>query len=356
MTIEKRSLRVTPWDAQGSLTPAQRLLSDFVTDSYEHHHRPLDGRNDTVLVNGAATRRCPRCGSRTFFADGTSPAGVSLFRCNRCGRQFTPATGTALESRGLLAAELCAVVRGLLGFQSISSVARATVHTRKTVRYVLERVFAVLRGVQDGVTLGGGAWIDETYYPVRERDKLYGPGGRSVGGHSNCDCICVGVGGGASVFLHAGRGDQNAATLKRVYGPHLERGCVLYHDANAAHGPLVRSLGLKDAKVFGYAEHAKPEGENVLAPVDRRCDTVQRWLSSHRGFDRAYLQDWLNLLWVVENAGDDPLEQTEHIINLLINTPARTRSRKPSRGEKMKGCLKMGYFNCCFTPSFGIHY
>lgn len=335
MTADRRrSLRATPWDEQDGLSCSQRLIADFVSDDYEYHHQPIGERNDVALVNGILPRSCPHCGSLTFFSDGTSPAGVLLYRCNRCGRQFTPVTGTALESRGLPVAELCSVVRGLVGFQSISSVARATVHTRKTVRYVLERVFAVLRGVQDGVVLGRGAWIDETYFPVMERDKLYRPDGRSIGGHGNCDCICVGVGGGGSVFLHAGRGDQDGETLERLYAPHLQRGCVLYHDSNAAHNALVKRMGLKDARVCGEREHAKAESENALAPVDRRCDTVQRWLSSHRGFDRAHLQDWLNLLWVIENAGDDPLEQVEFIINRLTTVRARTRSVRAHAGPK----------------------
>lgn len=323
-----RSLRATPWDDSVATTPTQRLISNAVADAYDEHHRPIGPENDAELVNSVVPTMCPRCRSADFKSDGTSPYGIRLYRCHACRRQFTPVTGTVLESRGLPLAEICAVVRGLLGFQSISSVARATVHTRKTVRYVLQRVFAAIDGVQDGLVLSRCAWADETYFPVRERDKVRDERGRLPRGHGNCDCICVAVGGGGSLFLHAGVGDQTAIELERVYGPHLEEGLVLYHDSNPAHNLLVRKRGLKDARVVGAEQHAGPEDLNVLAPVDRRCDTVQRWLSSHRGFDRAHLQDWLNLLWVMENVGDDPLEQVEFIVNASLGGGARTRVRE----------------------------
>lgn len=329
----RRSLRSTPWDGSADPTPTQRLIARAVSDAYDDHHRPLGPGNDTLLVNSVGPACCPACGSRSFGSDGRSPGGVLLFRCAACGHQFTPVSGTVLESRGMSVAEFAAVVRGLLGFQSISSVARATVHTRTTVRYVLQRVFAALEGVQDGVVLTGGAWIDEKFYPVRERDKMRNDDGSLPRGHANGDCICVGVGGGGSFFLHAGRGDQTGMELERVYGPHLAEGLTLFHDSNPAHNRVVRRRGLVDARVVGAVEHDRPDDENALAPVDRRCDTVQRWLDSHRGFDRAHLQDWLNLLWVVENVGEDPLEQVDFILDRAVSTKARTRFREMFGGS-----------------------
>ena len=321
---KRESLRRVPWD-EGAMSPVQRLVASAWAESYGEHHAALSATNDTDLANSVVPRACPACGAGDPRPRGSTPRGVRMYGCRRCGRRFNALSGTVLDSRRMPAAEIVDVLLGLLSFQSVSATARATRHKADTVRYVLERAFAAVDGAQGGTVLSGVVWADETFWPVRARDKVRLPDGKQPRGHVNHDCVCVATDGRAHVYVHAGRGDQSGDSLCAALLPHVERGSELVHDANSAYNVVAREGGLVDRRVFSAKAHGGTEADNALLPVDRECGRVQAWLGSHPGVDRARLQDWLNLLWVVANVGDSPLHKVEYIIERSLRTPkART--------------------------------
>lgn len=54
---------------------------------------------------------------------------------------------------------------------------------------------------------------------------------------------------------------------------------------------------------------------------------IKRFISSHGGYDREHLQDWLNLFWFIMNDPKDKYDKVLKFIRMAINSPKRVKFR-----------------------------
>ena len=201
------SASATPWDevAPGALTPAQRLVMDAHREAYDRLH-DSDRAGDALFFNGYARRRCPRCGSERIVKNGHDRSGLLRWRCNSCFRDFTPVTGTIFEGRKMPVSDWVEFLLELFSYESVNEIVRQERRSPTTPPYWLAKVFAVLRGVQDGVVLGQELklQIDETFYPIPLAEAERRPDGSLKPGLSR-NRICIAV---ACEMRHKGKGGQ----------------------------------------------------------------------------------------------------------------------------------------------------
>lgn len=319
----------TPWDdvPAGELTPAQSAVMAGHRSIYAFRH----GRSaaDADFFNGYPRDACPFCGG-AVARNGHAASGVQKYRCHACGRSSTPATGTIFDNSKLPVAAWADFILQALSFESVNAMTREDRRADTTAPYWMAKLFAVLSGVQDGVVLGGRVWVDEKYWPVASRDAARTAEGKLPRGLSrNQICIAVGTdGGGRSVFVRAGLGKPSRARAWAALGGHIAPGSTLVHDMEASHAVLVERLGLADERHNARALKGVPDGENPLAPVNRMCCFVERFLRSHPGFDRDDLQGYLDLLHVAMNPPRDKLEKVAFVLDRAMRCPKTLRFRE----------------------------
>ncbi|WP_302011534.1 hypothetical protein [Collinsella tanakaei] len=102
---------------------------------------------------------------------------------------------------------------------------------------------------------------------------------------------------------------------------------MLVHDKENAHGPLVRRLGLVSEAHDSRALRGLPDRENPLRDVNRLHFLLKRFLDSHKGFDRADLQGWLDLFSVTVNPPDGAMAKAAMVLDRAMSYPKTLRYR-----------------------------
>ena len=70
-----------------------------------------------------------------------------------------------------------------------------------------------------------------------------------------------------------------------------------------------------------------PDNDNPLDRVNELCNLLQQFLSSHSGFDRDDIQDYLNLFSVMVNPPHNKYEKVKKILELGLEKPVLVRFR-----------------------------
>jgi transposase-like protein len=327
-TLRKyESRRITPWDEVVELTPTQSFLKKHYQDHYAERHVVIRDSDETELINSYAPSRCPHCGSEKFKKYGHTTSGVQRYKCS-CRKTFLPTSGTVFDEHRISISEWMEYCLNLFRHVSITVDSWSNKNDYKTSRYWLQKLFLILKSIQDDIVLSGKIWFDETFYTVRSEDIVRKDNGNKLRGLSiNQICIGVATDKVRSVLLVEGTGKPSQKKIFTAFGGHIERGATLIHDKESAHRKLVEKLELKSIAYASIDLKKFPDRDNPLNPVNRLHAILKSFLNSHSGFDRQYIQDYLNLFAFVSNPPHEMLEKVEKIINLAFQNPRLLRYR-----------------------------
>ena len=323
-----KSRKATPWDEVSELTPTQSFLKQHYQDHYAERHVLIRDSAESEIINSFLPIRCPHCGSEKFKKCGHTASNVQRYQCV-CGKTFLPTTGTIFDEHRISISEWMEYCLNLFRHVSIAADSWNNKNDFKTSRYWLQKLFLILENIQDNVILSGKVWLDETFYTVSSENIIRKDNGNKLRGLStNQICIGVATDKARSVLVVEGTGKPSQKKTFLAFGDHIMRGSELIHDKESAHRKLVEKLELKST-VHASAELKKlPDAENPLNPVNRVHAILKAFLNSHGGFDRQYIQDYLNLFAFVSNPPHDMLEKVELVVDSAFQNPKLLRYRE----------------------------
>ena len=94
-----------------------------------------------------------------------------------------------------------------------------------------------------------------------------------------------------------------------------------------SHNRLVDDLVLKNIVYTSKETHGLKDKENPLDPINDIHDKLQRFMMAHGGYDRANIQDWLNLFWFIMNGPKDKYDKVKIFLERAILTRKRVKYR-----------------------------
>ena len=321
----------TPWDGadEDSLGPAETLVMACHRDLYRYRHAGASLEGEADFFNAYARDACPRCGSREIEGNGKDPNGIRRWRCRSCRRSFSVTTGTVFESHRIPVADWTEFLLEMFSYESLKGITRSNRRSETTPPYWLAKLFAVLAGIQDDVVLSGNVQIDEKYYPLSDKDQQRKADGTKPRGLSkNQICIAIGCDGkGRSFFTRLGLGKPSESRARAAYASHIQKGSHLVHDMERSHKVLVRELGLTEEAHNSKLIKALPDKENPLRDVNELCYLLELFLNSHSGFDRARLEGYLDLFYVMMNPPEEKMEKAAYVLDRAMRFPYTLRYR-----------------------------
>jgi hypothetical protein len=186
--------------------------------------------------------------------------------------------------------------------------------------------FLTLQGIQNELCFCGDVWLDETFYSVRADDIVLDSNNKKLRGLSkNQICIDVATDGNQSLLLVEGTGKPSASKTFELLGQHIEPGSTLFHDREQAHNVLVKALSLKSLSFYSRDLKGLPDDENPMNTVNQVHKILKHFLTSHAGFLRTDMQNYLNLFATSINPPSNLLEKVELIVDLAFLRPKRLR-------------------------------
>lgn len=191
-----------------------------------------------------------------------------------------------------------------------------------------QKAVPALYGVQDGILLGGKVWVDETFIKVRKGDVEKRPDGKEYRGLSR-NQICIGIACDRenAVFVFEGYGKTSKKKTLDAFSSHIKECSHLIHDKEEGHSTLVSKLGLTEEAYDSRKLKGIPDNDNPLDRVNELCNLLQQFLSSHSGFNRDDIQDYLNLFSVMVNPPHNKYEKVKKILELGLEKPVLVRFR-----------------------------
>ena len=210
---------------------------------------------------------CPRCGSENVRRDGRSKkTGLIVRECKGCGKKFGPLTGTVFDSRKIPLSEWIEFLVHLFQFHSVKTASLDNRNADSTGRYWLSKVFAVVEGIQEGVSLSGDVWIDETYFPKWRSESETRRGKRLRGLSRNQFCVLTATDGETCVLRVCGVGKPSAARAVAGYGEMIGKGSKIIHDGDKSHNALIEAMGLRAKSTSPTKPRASPIPKTRWSP------------------------------------------------------------------------------------------
>ena len=206
----------------------------------------------------------------------------------------------------------------LFQFHSAKTASLGNRNADSTGRYWLSDAFAVVEGIQEGVSLSGDVWIGETCFP-KWRSESETRGGKRLRGLSrNQFCVLTATDGETCVLSVRGVGKPSAARAVAGYGEMIAEGSKIIHDGGKPRNALIEAMGLS-SEVHGTDEaKGLADSENPMEPVNEIRRYLSGFVGSHRGFSRDGLQDWLNLFYFYRNTPGDAFQKAQAFIELAV--------------------------------------
>jgi len=325
---KQKSRRRTPWEEKGKLTPTQTFLKENYDTFYAERHRKIEESGETEMINSYVPLKCPFCKGTKFKKSGHTRIGIQRYMCAECGKTFLPTTGTIFDEHKISISEWTEYCLNLFRHVSITADSWNNKNTFQTSRYWLEKLFLTLEEIQDNIVLSEKVWLDETFYSVRSSDIVRKENGDKLSGISqNQICIGVATDKKQTVLRVVSIGRATQKQIFETFKNHIEPASILIHDKETIHRKLVKQLSLKSTVYSSKELKRLPDNDNPMNPVNRVHFILKAFLNSHSGFDRKYVQGYLNLFAFISNPPYDLLEKVELIVNLAFQNPKLLRYR-----------------------------
>lgn len=319
-------LRTFSWSNSKDVSTDQKLIESTVMEWYDAKH-PKASLDEVAFINSIPIKRCPLCESMTIVKNGHRKDGIQRYLCKECNTRFTPLTNTIFDSRKIPISEWIEYLLHLFEFHSIQSTAYDNRNSPSTSKYWIYKVFEVLKGIQDEVKLDGTIYLDETYFTKIKSQTITKNGKKLRGISKNKIGVGVACNDRASIFIVTNTSKPSRASTKRTYEEHIVKGSTLIHDDEKSHNVLIEDLELKNESYSSIELKKMNDKENPLYPVNHLHLLLKKFMREHGGYDREYLQDWMNLFWFIMNEPKDKYDKVLKFIRLAIISPKRVKYR-----------------------------
>jgi|LAHS01.1.fsa_nt_gb predicted RNA-binding Zn-ribbon protein involved in translation (DUF1610 family) len=308
------------------------LMISTLSEWYDAKHRKVSCE-EIAYINSLAITSCPYCGSPAIRRDGFKKSGLRCYECSSCGRKFSPVTNTIFDSRKIPFSEWIEYLSHLFEFHSVLTSSIDNRNAYSTGRYWLSKVFLVLQEYQDSIIFVGRVYADETYVPKWESKKVAKNGKELRGLSSNQYSIYSLTDGNKCYLKLEGVGKPSVPKVTKAYSSHISKGSTFVHDGENAHREFIRSLNLV-SEVHVVDKSKKIEDRNnPLEPINKVHRYLKEFLSSHGGYSRDTLQDWLNLFAFIYNNKGNNYQKAQAFIEMAIKMHIKLRYSKWSNKE-----------------------
>lgn len=323
------SRRKTVWTGKVDANPLEKAVDTWNLANYDRRHPLGADKGEVDWINSIELKNCKCCGGSSIQHFGKLKSGIKRYYCTECRKTFTPLTGTIFDNRQIPLSQWHDFLLDLFSYSSIHLASKGNRNSINTTSYWLKKVFLVLRGYQDDIVLSGNVYIDETYVRVINDDVERKSDGTMYHGLSR-NQICIGIAcdeHGHVFCLIEGVGHTSKTRTWETFGGHIEPGSHLIHDKEGCHDILVQKLELTSTAYDSKVIKKLPDKLNPLDPINRRCFALKLFLRDHSGFDRDYLQDYLNLYAFISNPPSTKPEKVYEFMSKAINSNIVLRYR-----------------------------
>lgn len=316
---KNHSRKKTPWDHNNDLSPMESFIKSKYLDSYDYKHPSIKDTKEADLLNSYEVSCCKRCNSLDFKKKGFTKNGIQRYFCNTCKRYFNVLTSTLFDNHKISISEWIEFCLDIFRFESINLTSKTNKNSFTTSKYWLYKLFYIIEDIQDDIVLEGNVYIDETFYPVIESNKIVKDGKKLRGLSKNQ--ICIGIAyDGRYVYARVEEfGKTSQKKTKDTFINHIKAGSHLIHDKEKSHKILIKELKLTDESYDANKLKKYKDKDNPLNPINRQCYLLKRFLRSHSGFDRDDIQYYINLYCFISNPPVNKLEKVEIILNRAID-------------------------------------
>lgn len=260
---QKKALKAKFSDGLGSSGVMVSTLSKW----YDVKQRPPSS-DEVAFVNSIPAGSCPRCGSESVRRDVRSKkTGLIVRECKDCGKKFGPLTGKVSDSRKIPLSEWIEFLVHLFQFHSVKMASLDSRNADSTGRYWLSKVFSVVEGMQEGVSLSGKVWIGETYFPKRRSESETWGRKRLRGLSRNQFCVLTATDAETCVLRVCGVGKPSAARAVAGYGEMIAKGSKIIHDGDKSHNAPIGAKRISSIQT--YPESVDPADHLWLASKHR---------------------------------------------------------------------------------------
>lgn len=316
---KNHSRKKTPWDHNNDLSPMESFIKSKYLDSYDYKHPSIKDTKEADLLNSYEVSCCKRCNSLDFKKKGFTKNGIQRYFCNTCKRYFNVLTSTLFDNHKISISEWIEFCLDIFRFESINLTSKTNKNSFTTSKYWLYKLFYIIEDIQDDIVLEGNVYIDETFYPVIESNKIVKDGKKLRGLSKNQICIGIAYDGRYVYARVEGFGKTSQKKTKDTFINHIKAGSHLIHDKEKSHKILIKELKLTDKSYDANKLKKYKDKDNPLNPINRQCYLLKRFLRSHSGFDRDDIQYYINLYCFISNPPVNKLEKVEIILNRAID-------------------------------------
>lgn len=316
---KNHSRKKTPWDHNNDLSPMESFIKSKYLDSYDYKHPSIKDTKEADLLNSYEVSCCKRCNSLDFKKKGFTKNGIQRYFCNTCKRYFNVLTSTLFDNHKISISEWIEFCLDIFRFESINLTSKTNKNSFTTSKYWLYKLFYIIEDIQDDIVLEGNVYIDETFYPVIESNKIVKDGKKLRGLSKNQICIGIAYDGRYVYARVEGFGKTSQKKTKDTFINHIKAGSHLIHDKEKIHKILIKELKLTDESYDANKLKKYKDKDNPLNPINRQCYLLKRFLRSHSGFDRDDIQYYINLYCFISNPPVNKLEKVEIILNRAID-------------------------------------
>lgn len=316
---KNHSRKKTPWDHNNDLSPMESFIKSKYLDSYDYKHTSIKDTKEADLLNSYEVSCCKRCNSLDFKKKGFTKNGIQRYFCNTCKRYFNVLTSTLFDNHKISISEWIEFCLDIFRFESINLTSKTNKNSFTTSKYWLYKLFYIIEDIQDDIVLEGNVYIDETFYPVIESNKIVKDGKKLRGLSKNQICLGIAYDGRYVYARVEGFGKTFQKKTKDTFINHIKAGSHLIHDKEKSHKILIKELKLTDKSYDANKLKKYKDKDNPLNPINRQCYLLKRFLRSHSGFDRDDIQYYINLYCFISNPPVNKLEKVEIILNRAID-------------------------------------
>ena len=160
----------TPWDNIEDVTTLQSFIKNKYNENYKFKHPKLTSSKEYIIINSIEINSCRYCNSLNIIKRGRTKNNIQIYYCKSCKKRFTPTKGTIFENHKISITEWIEFLLNLFNNSSTNLVSKNNKNGINTSIFWLQKVFLVLDGYQDNISLSGNVYIDETYYKVIKSD------------------------------------------------------------------------------------------------------------------------------------------------------------------------------------------
>jgi transposase-like protein len=320
-----RSRQNTEWTDldKGEITSLQFFIDAINHRNFDLKHIELSNEYEKALLNSYKPSVCPYCHMGKMKKFGFTKNEVQRYKCtsSNCKRIFTITTNTLFNNHKISITEWVDFCLDLFGYKSFNSISKTQRNSFTTTKYWISKIFILLQHFQDDIVFNGSVYIDEAYYklPKSDIDKLGDMKHKKRSDtHQLIGIACC----ENKVFCKIE--DTKIDAQKRTvltFKNHIANGSKLIHDSATSHSELVKILNLKSDAHLAIESKGVDDKDDPLHLVNSYCNRLKSFFSSHSGFSRDNMQDYLNLFCFIQNTPKDPQKKVEKLLEMALKTP-----------------------------------